>query len=274
MQPKPTISVCTSTYNEEKNISRCLESVIDWVDEVIVVDGTSIDQTVTKVKSFGKKVKAIVTNNPPNFLINRQKALDQAKSLWILQLDADEVVSSELKAEVEKIVNNPNLDSKVAYWVPRANYFLGGYLKKGGVYPDYCLRLYLNKLAKMPLESIHDQVQINLGKAQTLYSIKKPELGFLKHDLWHYPYPNFQTYLRKWIQYSDHEADLLIKQKVKISFTFWLNYFIIKPFFWFIKTYFRHKGFMDQFPGFVFSLFSSLRFWAIYIKLYEKIKSR
>jgi len=273
MNKRQTISVCISTYNEEGNIEKCLKSVIDWVDEIIIVDGTSTDQTVFKAKQFGKKVRVLITNNPPNFLINRQKALDKANNDWILQLDADEVVTLTLKSEIFNIINSKEKSNKVAFWIPRANCFLGSYLKKGGVYPDYCLRLCRNKLAKLPLQNIHDQVQIDLKKAQTLYAIKNPVIGFLKNDLLHYPYPSFQVYLRKWIQYSEHEADLLIKKKTKTSFTLGLDYFIIKPFCWFIKTYFRHKGFMDGFPGLVFSLFSSLRFWAIYIKLYEKNKS-
>jgi len=273
MNKRQKISVCISTYNEERNIEKCLKSVIDWVDEIIIVDGTSTDKTVIKAKKFGKKVQIFITNNPPNFLINRQKALNNAKNDWILQLDADEIVTLALKTEILRIINSKEKSNKVGYWIPRANYFLGSYLKKGGVYPDYCLRLYKNKIAELQLKNIHDQVQIDLKKAEILYKIKNPAISFLKNNLLHYSYPSFQVYLRKWIQYSDHEADLLIKRKVKTSFTLGLNYFIIKPLYWFMKTYFRHRGFMDKFPGLVFSLFSSLRFWAIYIKLYEKNKS-
>ena len=96
------LSLCLATYNEEKNLGQCLESVKDIVDEIIVVDGSSTDRTLEIAKKYGAKV--ISTSNKKNFHINKQMALDKANGEWILQLDADERVSPQLSREIKKVI--------------------------------------------------------------------------------------------------------------------------------------------------------------------------
>ena len=96
------LSIALATYNEEENLARCLDSIKDIADEIIIVDGTSIDKTVEIAKKY--KAKVTVTTNPKNFHINKQKAIDQATGDWILQLDADETISPELKEEIKEII--------------------------------------------------------------------------------------------------------------------------------------------------------------------------
>lgn len=249
-----------TTYNEEKNIKKCLKAVADWVDEVVIVDGFSTDNTVEIAKQFGSLVKIYKYDNPANFLINRKRAIEKASNPWILVLDADEIVSPLLKKEILATLDS---DKKVAYYIPRLNYFLGRGLTKGGQYPDYCLRLFLKKYGEQKTRTLHDQVEIKANNNQ---------VGYLNNYLEHFPYPSFEIYLRKWIQYSDFEADTLFKKKVKPSFILAIKYCFLYPKYWFLKTYFRHKGFRDGFAGFIFSWFSGLRYMATYIKLYEKNK--
>src|SRR3989338_10759643 len=96
------LSVVLATYNEEANLPDCLKSVVGWCDEIVIVDGSSTDATVSIAYKFGAKVK--VVDNPPIFHINKQKAIDAASGDWILQLDADERVTEELADEVKTIV--------------------------------------------------------------------------------------------------------------------------------------------------------------------------
>ncbi|OGK66415.1 hypothetical protein A2313_04180 [Candidatus Roizmanbacteria bacterium RIFOXYB2_FULL_41_10] len=255
------LSVCIATYNEQNNIKKCLQSVSDWVDEIVIVDGRSLDKTVEVAKTFGNKVKVVLHDNPANFLDNRRQAMKLAKSEWLLILDADERVSPKLKAEILSVIKE---NTKAGYWLPRLNYFLNSPLRKGGQFPDYCLRLVKRKLADQPVKTLHDQVAVKAGKDM---------IGYLTNPLLHYPYPSFEVYLRKWIQYSSHEADLLIKQKIKPGWSMFFRYCLLYPKLWFLKTYFRHKGFQDGFAGFVFAFFSGLRYLVIYIKLYEKTRS-
>jgi glycosyltransferase involved in cell wall biosynthesis len=242
------LSLCIPTYNEEKNLHLALNSAADIVDEVVIIDGGSTDRTVEIAKSYGPKVVVSHVDNPPNFLKNKQRAIEAAKGEWILQLDADEAVTPELKAEIKKILENPQDDG---YWIPRKNYFLGRFLMKGGVYPDAVLRLYKKEKAHFALVHVHEHAIID-GK-----------VGTLKGAMEHWADPTFERYLTRWNRYTTFDAQELAKEGAKLCFG---CYFIGKPIYTFFLIYFRHLGFKDGFPGFVWALFSSIRFWVIYIK--------
>lgn len=298
------ISCAVATFNEEKNIKRSLSSVYDWVDEIVVVDGSSTDKTVEVMKKFERlkrassqknKIRILIEDNPPMFHQNKQKAIERCRGKWILQLDADEEVTEELKNEIVTLLhgyiakkakkrdNNSTMkqfnNEKVAYWIPRINFFLSKPLKKGGQYPDYTIRLYKNGVARFPGESVHEQVSVDptvilsdpdVVSGESKNPIKSENyIGYLHSPLLHYPYPTFEEYLNKWNRYTTLDARLLKKQGVKPSFFNFLKYFCLLPKYWFFKSYFRHLGFLDGFPGFIFSLFSSLRYPTTYIKLVE-----
>jgi hypothetical protein len=180
-------------------------------------------------------------------------------------MDADEVVSTPLKREIQEIIDTKisSSDKRQAndqingYWMPRKNWFLGRFLMKGGQYPDYTLRFYRNGKGRLPQKDVHEQ------------AVVEGEVGYLKEALLHYPYKNFSAYLHKWLRYNIFASDLLSKELKNASplrhiRAFLLN-MLINPCWWFIWTYGRHKGFMDMWPGFVFSLFSSLRFPVSYM---------
>ena len=237
------ISVALAVYNEEDNLRSCLESVKDLAWEIVIADGGSKDKTVQIAKEFGAKV--IHTKNLQNFHINKNMAIDAAGGDWILQLDADEVATKELVEEIIKVTQS---DSDLAgYWIPRRNFFLGKFLTKGGQYPDYTLRLYKKGKGRLPAEDVHEQAVVQ-GK-----------VGYLKNDLLHIRDKTFSIYIERFNRYTD----LIVSQISKPSF---FDYILIKPTFWFIKAYLRHRGYVDGFPGFVFALFSSLRFPVSYIK--------
>ncbi len=256
---KQTLSVALATFNEEENIERCLSSLKNISDEIVIVDGTSKDRTVEIAKKFGAKI--IVRENPPNFHINKQKAIDACTGDWILQMDADELVSDELGAEIEKILNSENVDEN-GFWMPRKNYFLGRFLMKGGQYPDYTVRLYKRGKGQLPQKDVHEQAVIE-GK-----------VGYLKHALLHYPYKNFEAYYKKWMRYNKLLAgqirDEVSKKNTLLRIFYGFAYLFMKPAHWMLTAYGRHKGFMDGWQGFVFALFSALRFPAGYILYLQK----
>ena len=260
------LSLCIAVYNEEKNLHYPMDSAIDFVDEVIIVDGGSTDKTVEIAKSYGKKVIVIDSDNPVMFHKNKQKAIEAAKGEWILQLDADEELTSELKQEIKDIISvgdDPRV-VPVAYNIPRKNWFLTGFLMKGGQYPDYTIRLYKNGAAKFPCKDVHENVEIITSAIPSKEGIQDSDyqIGFLNNPLLHYADPDFSRYLMRWDRYTTAEVERMSKG-TNLNF---FNYFIWKPKITFLMMYFRHKGFMDGFPGFVFALFSSIRFWVIYIK--------
>jgi glycosyltransferase involved in cell wall biosynthesis len=247
-----SIGVAIATYNEEKNITRCIKSLEKWVNEIVVVDGESKDETVKILKKF--KVKIISETNKRNFHINKQKAIDNLRTDWILQLDADEEISESLQREILASIKT---DIYSGFWIPRKNQFLGIFLRKGGQYPDYTLRLYRRSKGYLPCKNVHEQ------------AVVKGKVGYLKNPLFHFPYPDFSHYLDHYNLYTTILAEEYAVKNIKINFYSFINYIVIKPFLWFIVTYFRHKGFMDGFAGFVFSYFSSLRFLVAYIKYWE-----
>lgn len=253
---RKTLSVVLATYNEEKNLPSCLDSIKDLADEIIIVDGTSFDKTVEIAKKYNAKVK--ITTNKSNFHINKQMAIDMATSDWILQLDADEQIGPESKKEIEEILK---IDEDInGYWMPRKNWFLGRFLMKGGQYPDYTIRFYKRGKGRLPQKDVHEQAEVE-GK-----------VAYLKEALLHYPYKNFSHYVKKWNSYNVFFSNQIKEEFSKKNYfqkTFaFFDYLLIKPIYWFLLTFLRHKGIMDSWQGFVFSLFSALRFPFSYVKYF------
>jgi glycosyltransferase involved in cell wall biosynthesis len=248
------ISVAIATFNEEENIEKCLKSVVFWTNEIVVVDGSSTDKTVDVAKKY--KAKVIVSDNPPIFHINKQKALEECTSEWILQLDADEVIADKLKNEIINVVNQSSTIN--GYYIPRKNLLLGRWMKKGGLYPDYVIRLFKRGKGRFPAKDVHEQIDVD-GK-----------VGYLKNDLLHYAYSSFAGYLKKANTYTLLTAEKFDHDKLPISVFTTIKYVIVVPTKTFLTIYFRHLGFVDGFPGFVWAFFSALHYPIAYIKYWEK----
>ncbi|MEJ2347963.1 MAG: glycosyltransferase family 2 protein [Patescibacteria group bacterium] len=261
------LSVVLAVFNEEENIGPCLDSIKEIADEIVVVDGGSTDRTREIAESFGARV--IETSNPKIFHINKQKALIAAKNEWILQLDADEIVSKSLAEEIEKVIglDEEEIDkyqksfprkkrklflkhqklleerdgtiglkegSYAGFFVPRLNYFLGKYLKYGGVYPDGVIRLVKNGKAHFPAKDVHEQIVVE-GK-----------VGWLQNDLIHMADPTFKRYLERNSRYINLIADDLKRDKVGKNPLVFIDYYLIKPIFWFFSTQLGHKGILED----------------------------
>lgn len=251
---KITISVALAVYNEATNLRMCLDSVKGFADEIVVVDGGSTDDTVKIAQTFGAII--IKTDNPPIFHINKQKAIDACHGVWILQMDADEAVSGKLAEEVKSITKDVNPDV-VGYYIPRKNYFLKHWMRKGGQYPDRVIRLFVNGKGRLPCKDVHEQIEIE-GKT-----------GVTEGWLEHYTYQTMNDYWRKADSYTNLTADFMKKSGVKKTFKTWFIYTIQKPFVTFFLLFFRHKGFVDGWYGFLFALYSGMHFQIAYRKFTE-----
>lgn len=271
------LSVVLATRNEEGNIGRCLESVKDIADEIIVVDEYSTDKTCEIAQKFGAKV----FSEPHHeiFHITKEIALEKAAGDWILQLDADEVVTSELSKEIREVLNETYVYKKnnlferhqklieqrdgpigkktgevTGYFIPRLNMFLGRPLVHAGVYPDGVIRLVRNGKARFPQKSVHEQIELD------------GEVSWLSGNLLHYDSPTLKRYLTRLNRYTDLKAHELKDQKVSkggVSFLMFVFYYPLTTFF---KLYFRHLGFLDGVPGFFWSFFSATHFPISYFK--------
>jgi glycosyltransferase involved in cell wall biosynthesis len=253
-------SVVLATHNEEKNLAKCLRSIKDLADEIIVVDGESTDRTLEIAKSLGAQIFS--TTNKKNFHINKQMAMDKAKGDLILQLDADELVDEELKKFIQRILHSLEKKEKlevVAWWIKRKNFFCGRWLSKGGQYPDPVIRLYLKNKAHLPAKDVHEQMQVD-GKTATADG-----------HLLHYSNPSFNDYWRKFQTYTSFKAQQLRDENLKVSIISLAKYLIFMPLKTFFMIYLRHKGFVDGWQGLVFAFFSALHHPIAYIK-FMKIK--
>lgn len=273
------LSVVLAVRNEEENIARCLESVKDIADEIIVFDEYSTDKTAEIAKKFGAKV--FEEPHHEIFHVTKEKALEKATGEWVLQLDADERVTPELATQIKQVIlgdfsaKTPELflrhqkiveerDGKigsdsgeiVAYFVPRRNLFLGKVLIHGGVYPDGVIRLFKNNKAHFPARSVHEQIVVN-GK-----------VGWLTADLLHEDSPTFSRYLDRFNRYTDLKSQELQNSKTPKNILTLLKYSTILPGYYFLLRYIRFKGFMDGMRGFVWSLFSALHYPIAYFKYY------
>lgn len=248
-------SVVLATHNEEKNLAKCLESIKNLADEIIVVDGESTDQTIEIAKTFGAQVFS--TTNKKNFHINKQMAMDKAKGDLILQLDADELVDVELKKFIQKLLGSLEKKEKlaaVAWWIKRKNFFCNRWLSKGGQYPDPVIRLYLKGKAHLPAKDVHEQMQVD-GQTATA-----------EGHLLHYSNPSLNDYWRKFQTYTSFKAQQLKDEGLKINPVTLINYLLFKPLQTFLLIYLRHKGFVDGWQGFVFAFLSGLHHPIAYIK--------
>jgi glycosyltransferase involved in cell wall biosynthesis len=279
---KEKLSVTLATYNEEANIEKCLRAVADIADEIVIVDGSSSDKTTSIAKKMGARV--FTTTNKPNFHINKVMANKKAKYPWVLQLDADEFVTPKLKSEISALLENKSFGENAwqsplkrsinrfipifpqpialttpasAYWLKRKNFFLGRYLTHTGQYPDPVIRLFQKDKAYLPGKDVHEQMVVD------------GPVGWLSGDLDHYATPEFSRYLTRENRYSSLEAQHLHELDVQVNLFNTCYYLFIKPLIVFIKLYVRYRGFLDGFPGFVFSLFSGLHFSLAYIKLWQ-----
>ena len=280
------LSIVLATRNEEQNIEACLESVKAISDEIVVVDENSTDKT----REIAEKYDAKVYSEPHHeiFHVTKQKAINKATGDWILQLDADEVVTDELAVEIKEVLEMRNdeilarrpksakkwelfrrhqkvvedRDGKIgeltgevaAFFVPRKNMFLGKALIHAGVYPDAVIRLIKKGKAYLPAKSVHEQMVV------------EGQVAWLFNDLEHHDSPTLSRYVARLNRYTDLKRDELQNAKVPKNIFYLFFYSFIWPLTIFAKLFVRHKGFLDGMHGFVWSLFSALHYPIAYFK--------
>lgn len=271
------LSVVLATRNEEQNIAACLRSVNKIADEIIIFDEYSTDHTREIAKSYGAKV--YLEKHHDIFHITKQKALAKASGEWVLQLDADEVVTPELATEIVQTINgNPQavnnklftrhqmlLEKRdgtigkktgevVGYFVSRRNMFLGKPLIHAGGFPDGVIRLVKNGKVRFPQKSVHEQIELN------------GEVSWLNNSLDHYDSPTLSRYLYRMNRYTDLNASEFKQKRIDKSFTNFVKFVFFKPINIFLSLYIRHLGFLDGVRGFLWSFFSALHPQIAYFK--------
>lgn len=243
------LSAVIITYNEEKNIERCIRSLLPVVDEVIVWDSFSSDSTKEICLSVGAKV---FQETWSGFSESKNKANAKASGQYILSVDADEELSPELQSSILKIKSEINKD---AYALNRLTNYCGKWIRHSGWYPEYKIRLFKSDLAVWQGD-IHEELKFNY----------KPTIAKLQGDLLHYSYPTVEHYLQKIIQYNRIVAQKNFKRNSNPSLIY---HGVVKPAFHFVKKYFFKLGFLDGYEGFVIAKMSAFGKFLNYITLKE-----
>ena len=222
----PELSVIIITKNEAANIRDCLMSVA-WANEIVVVDARSTDETVEICKELGAHV---YVHDWPGFGVQKNRALDYATGDWIFSIDADERVTPELRAELEEAMRASKADG---YYCPRLSQFCGHFIRHGGWYPDYVLRLFKRRVGRFSDSLVHETVLMNGATAK------------LNHPLLHYSYLTQADVERKIDQYSAAAAKQM-HQKGKRATALDAP---VRGFWAFIRTYLLRAGFLDGRSG-------------------------
>jgi len=245
------ISIVISTKNEEKNIRECLKSV-NWADEIIIIDMFSSDRTLEISREFTDKIY----QNDQNQILNLNKNLgfNKASFDWILELDADERVTPELKEEIKKVITSENPAD--GYLILFKHYFFGKFLNYGGWNPDYHLRLFKKITAKYDAKFVHEQITFN-GKKNALKSF-----------ILHFSYETIEQFITKTNFYTSREAVNLKTNNIKFrGYSLFLS-----PLKEFLNRYFRLRGYKDGWHGLIVALLMTCYMLILKIKHWEAVK--
>jgi glycosyltransferase involved in cell wall biosynthesis len=244
------LSVAIITLNATRSLAQCLQSVT-FADEIVVVDSGSQDGTVDIAKRFGARV---IHHDWQGFGRQKQFAVGQASSPWVLCLDADEWVSDQLKSDIQWALESPRFE---AYRIPRCNRFMGRWLRHGEGYPDYSLRLFNRHKARWSEAEIHEQVIVSGG-----------EVGLLTGDLMHESEDGIAEYLAKQNRYTTLQAEQLYNAGKRVNMVVMLGSPILR----FVKFYVIRRGFLDGLPGLVHISIGCFNSFIKYAKLAAKLR--
>jgi glycosyltransferase involved in cell wall biosynthesis len=248
------VSVCILAHNEEAHIADCLDTVLGWAAEVIVLDAESTDRTNEIVKRSQHDHPELVifsAPNRPNFDLNKLLMFERATQPWVFYLDADERLTTELKDEITQILPTT---TKTGYLVGRKNYYFGQWLRFGGMYPERQPRLFRQGTATFPGKELHETLQI------------AGELGEVQEPFLHLAYESVSQFLRKQDLYTTVQADAWREAGVRWSMLNHFRYGLFRPAARFLQKYCWLQGFRDGFLGFFTAWMAAQGEFIAYVK--------
>lgn len=240
------ISAIIITKNAGRTLRRCLESV-SWADETIVLDSNSSDDTVTICRDLG--IALHQSSDWPGFGPQKNRALDLAAGEWVLSLDADEWVTPDLRAEIERLLEAPA--GKAAFALPRRSSFCGRYMRHSGWWPDYVVRLFRRDSARFSDDITHERL------------IVKGATGKLKQPLMHQAIDDLDQMLNKMNTYSTNTA-IMLRQRGRRASLFTA---LLHGGWTFVRTYILRLGFLDGREGFMLAVANAEGSYYRYLKL-------
>jgi glycosyltransferase involved in cell wall biosynthesis len=252
-KPTPKITGLIITLNEEQNIAQVIKNIY-FVDEIVVLDSFSTDNTVEIAKSFDK-VK-VFQNKFENFTDQRNLALDYASHNWILFLDADERLTPELNSEIFETIKQD--DTAEAYYFSRKFMFKDKPLHFSGWQTDKNIRLFKKDAARYSKERLVHEILRVKGRTKVM-----------KHKLIHYSYIDYDSYKQKMKNYAKLKAKELYMKEVKPNFF----HFYIKPAYKFLYKYIVRLGILDGKKGFTICYLNAYSVYSRYPYLRKLYKT-
>ena len=243
---KPLLSVAIITFNEERIIERTLSAIHNWVDEIVVVDSFSTDKTIDILECFNV---TLYKEKWQGYSRQKNLAISKCNGSWILVLDADEVVNDTLKKEILEVIKKPG--EHIGYKIKR-KFFVGKrWIRYGGYYPDYQLRLFKSTSgAHFKLREVHESISLD------------GSIDYLQNPLEHYAYPNLKAYTKALDKYAEL-ASKEIKNK-KYYFPF------LRALWAFVFRYIFRLGFLEGELG-----FNMVKTYSGYVyKKYQRAKGK
>lgn len=247
------ISVIITANNEADNIEAVLQSV-QWADHIMVVDSFSEDNTVELAKKYTPDVVRRVYQGPAN---QKNWAIPQARYPWVLILDADERVIPQLKAEIQNLLQQPEIPYD-AFWIKRQNYFMGKKIRYSGWQGDAVIRLIRRDVCRYDDKQVHEEIEtegIRVGK--------------LSHHLEHYTFKDTSHFVAKMTRYGVWSGQDYAAKTPRVTYF----HLFFKPLFRFFKHYIFRLGFLDGKVGFIISVLMAWTVFLRYMELYRIKKS-
>lgn len=242
-----TISATVIALNEERDLPRCLES-LRFADEIIVVDSGSTDRTVEVARGFGAQV---VQEPWRGYGAQKNFAMSRARSPWVLNVDADEVITPELRDEILAEMHSPA--PAAGYAVARKTFYMGRWIRHGGWYPNYVTRLVRKEKGAWTEPNVHEELRV------------EGELRQLRNPMLHYTFSDIADQVRTNMRYARQGALDLRGKGLEPSYA----KLLAKPFGKFCETYFLKAGLLDGLAGFIISINAAHSMFLKYAYLIE-----
>ncbi len=247
------ISVVMIVWNEAHRIERALKS-ITWANEIVIIDAFSTDETVSICRKYTDHIYQYPWEG---FAKQRQRSIEHAIFPWIFSIDADEVVSEDLKHEILETIHQEQVQS--GYWVPRKTRYLGRWIEHSGWFPDYQLRLFQKSMVLLEPRLVHEGFSV------------RGETGRLNGVLSHYSYDSISHHIDKINGYTTLDCPQKIVRRNNKPVRWY--HLVFNPLSRFLRMYLVNRGYKDGFQGFILALLSAFYTQLLYAKVWGKMRA-
>lgn len=250
------ITICILTAQYDSSLHKLLQSIQEYAPKILIVN-TGTDDFEAHVNFPGQ---TSIVNIPlkNNFSSVRNEALKAVHSQWVWMVDTDETIPETVWQEVDTVLSESA--GIQAVQIPRKNYYFGKWLKYGGHYPDYQIKIFRTE-GTVYTKMLHEKLQIDGAVRKISNPIK------------HYPYETINDYIQKFQLYTTIEARILLEKNVSINILNTIRWCFCKPVVRFIKRYFLKGGLLNGMAGLIACLGDAYRYPVQYFKYWELLNN-